>query len=316
MVKQVNNVVIVGAGIMGVGIAQTFAQAGFRVSLTDVNQEILTESLAQIKANLELFNEYGLLSEEIAGILDRIVPVINNEMENPVRHCQYLVEVIPEILTAKRELFAQIEKYNPETIISSNTGSFTVAELSAGMKTPERLIGVHYFNPAHIIPAVEIHPGEKTSAETIETTRRLMLETGKKPVMVKKEIPGFIVNRLTGAMLREIGYLLDEGIVSVEDLDTAIKSSIGFRMACLGFMETEDMVGLDTSTRVSNRLFSLLNNASGPSSAQLSRVSAGMLGVKSGKGWYDYSGKGISAVLEANNRKLLSFLALKNNNSK
>jgi 3-hydroxybutyryl-CoA dehydrogenase len=309
-ISQINHIAIIGAGTMGVGIAQNFAQAGLDVRLVDVNQEILDNSMLQIRANMELFGEYGLIREDISTIIARIRPSPLKSLGQAIKDCQYIVEAIPEILEAKKKMLDSLEEYSSGAIISSNTGSFTITELADVMKNPGRVIGVHYFNPAHIIPAVEIHCGEKTSQETVEITRGLMLKTGKQPALVKKVLPGFIVNRLTGALQREIGFLLDEGIVAPEDLDTVVKASIGFRMACLGPQETEDMIGLDTSVRVSERVFGLLSNATGPSLNLLAKVKDGMLGIKSGKGWYDYSGKSATEVLEAHNRKLLRQLAL------
>ena len=138
----------------------------------------------------------------------------------------------------------------------------------------------------------------------------------KKPVLVRKEVPGFIVNRITGAIEREIDYLLDNGIVTPEDLDIAIKGSIGFRFACLGPMEVEDMIGLDTAKIVSGRVFKMLSNATEPSIELIKKVEKGELGIKSGKGWYDYSGKTITEVNDANNKKLLRQLALFNSENK
>jgi 3-hydroxybutyryl-CoA dehydrogenase len=256
------------------------------------------------------------LQENVSLISDRIRPVLKSSLTTLAPNCQYIVEVIPEMLAEKRKLFTELEEYSSSAIISSNTGSFTITELAQGMKNPARVIGVHYFNPAHIIPTVEIHSGPDTSAETVEITRNLMIKTGKKPVMVRKEVPGFIVNRLTAALTREINYMIDEGIVTPEDLDIAVKGSIGFRMSCLGPMETEDMIGLDTSVRVSERTFKVLSNASGPSPRFIAKVKAGELGIKAQKGWYDYRGRSTAEVLAEKNRILLSQLALFNKREK
>jgi 3-hydroxyacyl-CoA dehydrogenase len=228
-----------------------------------------------------------------------------------MKDCDYVVESIPEVLETKKETLAQIEACSSlDIIIGSNTGSFPITELANGMKNPARVVGLHYFNPAHIMPTVEIHRGQKTTDEAVEITRELMTRVGKKPVMVRKEVLGFIVNRITGAMEREIDYLLDEGIVTPEDRDTAIKGSIGFRMACLGPQEIEDMLGLDTAMRVGGRVFKVLSNATEPSPQLIEKVKKGELGIKSGKGWYDYTGKSITEVNDKNNRKLLQQLAL------
>jgi 3-hydroxybutyryl-CoA dehydrogenase len=301
---------VVGAGTMGVGIAQNFAQAGLTVKLVDISQEILSKSMAQIRANLSLFQEYGLIHEDPPAIMSRLSPVLTKALSQAMKNCDYIVESIPEILEAKKDIFAQLDKCPPNVILSSNTGSFTVTELTRGLKTPGRVVGLHYFNPPHIIPAVEIHRSRETTDEAVEITRELMLRIGKKPVLVRKEVPGFIINRITGAMEREIDYLLDEGVVTPEELDTAIKSSIGFRFACLGPQEIEDMIGIDTVLRVSARLFKVLSNATESSPQLAEKAKKGELGIKSGKGWYDYSGKSQAEVLEEKNRKLLRQLAL------
>lgn len=308
-IHRIDKVVVIGAGIMGIGIAQNMAQAGFTVKLVDMQQSILDSAINQIEANLKQFREFSLLEEDLPVILNRIKTVLTQSLKQIVSDSDYIVEAIPELLGAKREILAQLEKLSARAVIASNTSSFTIDELSGDMKNPERVIGVHYFNPAHIIPVVEIHHGQKTGEETIQTARDLMIKAGKKPVMVRKTLPGFIVNRLTAALNREIGFMLDEGVVSPEDLDSAVKGSIGFRMACLGPQETEDMIGLDTSMVVSRRLFPGLSNASGPSLQLTAKVKDGEMGVKAGKGWYDYTGKSRAQVLEENNRKLLQQLA-------
>ena len=308
--NQLNKVAVIGSGIMGVGIAQNFAQAGLKVRLVDVNREILDSAMAQIKANVNLFQEYKLIREDPSEILSRIEPALTDGLEQAMEGCHYVVEAVPESLDIKKGLFSRLEKCSSSAIIASNSSSFTVNELAAGMKYPERMIGVHYFNPAHILPVVEIHRGEKTSKEVVDLARDLMLRAGKKPVLIRKTLPGFLVNRLTGALEREIDYLLDEGVVTPEDLDTAVKGSIGFRMACLGPQETEDMIGLDTSMRVSRRVYRTLSNASEPSPQLVAKVEAGELGIKTGKGWYDYSSRPRDQVLDQNNRKLLQQLAV------
>jgi 3-hydroxybutyryl-CoA dehydrogenase len=295
---------------MGTGIAQNFAQAGLSVKVLARHQETLDRALAQMEANLKLFEEYNLIKEPVKAILSRVSPVLAQSLSQALKDCDFVVETIPEILEAKRETFALLEECPPDVVLSSNTGSFTVTELAEGLRNPGRVVGLHYFNPPHIIPAVEIHRGPNTRDEAVEITRELMLRVGKKPVLVRKEVPGFIVNRITGAIEREIDYLLDEGVVTPENLDMAIIASIGFRFACLGPMEIEDMIGLDTAMRVAGRVFKGLSNATEPSPELVKKVAKGELGIKSGKGWYDYTGRSITEVNDANNKKLLQQLAL------
>jgi 3-hydroxybutyryl-CoA dehydrogenase len=183
-------------------------------------------------------------------------------------------------------------------------------KLAEKLKTAHRIVGLHYFNPAHVIPAVEIHMGKHTSEKVVAQTRALMLKTGKKPLIVQKTVPGFIINRLTGAMEREIDYLIDEDIVTPEDLDTAVKASYGFRLACMGPMAQEDMIGLDTAARVSGNVFRVPSNKTTPSPLLLDKVAKGELGIKSGKGWYDYSDRDRQEIYDRINRRLLQQLAL------
>jgi 3-hydroxyacyl-CoA dehydrogenase len=308
MNTNIKNVLVIGAGVMGEGIALNFAQAGLEVTLVARHQETLDSAMVQIKENLEQFAEYGLITESPDTVLARVHPVPTNDVTPLVVKADYIVETIPEVLDRKREILTQIMSVPGNATIASNTSSMTIDMLVEGLNSPERVVGLHYFNPAHIIPLVEIHRGKLTSDAIIEETKTLMENSGKKAVLVRKSVPGFIVNRLTGAFEREIDYLLDEGIVTPEDLDVAIKNSIGFRFACLGPMEVEDMIGLDTAARVSGRVFKVLSNATEPSPELVKKVEKGELGVKSGKGWYDYSDKPRSEVLKEQNLKLIKQL--------
>jgi 3-hydroxyacyl-CoA dehydrogenase len=303
-------VAVIGTGTMGEGIAQTFAQHGFKVRFVARREEPLSRAMSQIAQNVRQFVEFDLIQEPAEAVVGRIQGVVTQDMHVAVEGATYVIETIQELLEPKRELLAQIQAANPEVVIGSNTGSFTIDMLALGLPRPEKIIGVHYFNPAHIIPLVEIHRGSDTADDSFELTRSLMQASGKKTVLVRNVKPGFIVNRLMGALEREIDYLLDEGIVTPEDLDVAVKSSTGFRFACLGPMELEDMIGLDTAMRVSERVFKGLSNATEPSPMLVEKVNRGELGVKSGKGWYDYSGRTREEVLEEKNRRLLPQLKL------
>ncbi len=307
---DIHRILVLGTGTMGEGIAQTFAQNGFAVRLVARRDEPLARALGQLKQNIRQFIEFGLISESVDQIMGRVQGVVTTDMNVAVEGCTYVVETIQELLDPKKELLAALQTANPDLIIGSNTGSFTMDTLSEGLPRPDKLIGIHYFNPAHIIPLVEIHRGTDCADATYDETKRLLDASGKKTVLVRKERPGFIVNRLMGALEREIDYLLDEGIVTPEDLDVAVKSSTGFRFACLGPMEVEDMIGLDVSMIVSGRVFKGLSNATEPSPMLVEKVNKGELGIKAGKGWYDYSGKTREQVLEEKNRKLLPQLKL------
>ena len=307
--KKAEKVLVVGTGTMGEGIAQTFAQNGFEVRLVARREEPLTRAMGQIKQNVEQFIEHGLIKESADKVVGRIEPMVTTDMNVALEGgVDYVVETIREVLEDKRALIASIQAVDPDVVIGSNTGSMTVDSLAEGMPNPATIIGIHYFNPAHIIPLVEVHRGEQTSDAAYELTERMMKESGKKTALVRKELPGFIVNRVMGAITRECAFILDEGICTPEDLNTAIKSSTGFRFACLGPMEVDDMIGLDICATVSGRVFPGLSNATEASKLVQEKVAQGDLGIKTGKGWYDYSGKTREEVLAEKNLALLKQL--------
>ena len=237
-------------------------------------------------------------------------PMLRKHLVRAVGGCDFVVESISETLDLKKELFARLDSLPEDVVLTSNTSSLTISPIAEGMRSPFRVAGLHYFNPAHIMPAVEIHRGQHTSEQAMGLTRELMLRVGKKPVLVRKEVSGCIINRLQGAVEREIDYLLDEGIVTPEELDIVVKASYGFRLSCLGPMEAEDIIGLDLAARVSDRIFKVLSNKTEPSPLLLKKVQKGELGVKSGKGWYDYTGRTREEISEKINRRLLRQLAL------
>lgn len=308
--EKIHTVAVVGAGIMGEGIAQGFAQAGFNVKLFDLNDIILESCQRNIETNLNTFSKFQLLDESPATIISRIQFQKSEGSHQPYLDVDFVVEVLPEIFELKQKFFDELDALPDHVILASNTSSMTISKIAGNMKSAHRLIGLHYFNPANIIPAVEIHIGSQTTQSVIKTTQALMLKIGKQPVLVRKEIPGFIINRLTGAMEREIDLLLDEGVVTPEDLDVAVKASFGFRLACMGPMEAEDMIGLDTAARASANIFPTLSNASVPSPGLLEKVNKGEIGIKSGKGWYEYPENSKAELITSNNEKLLRQLKL------
>jgi 3-hydroxybutyryl-CoA dehydrogenase len=310
--KNIKTVAVIGAGTMGQGLAQSFAQTGYKTYMFgNVDKEKLAGHVAQVEANLKLFQEYDLLKEDIKTIMARITPVLSKDIPEVAKKCEFIIESAPEDLNLKKKLFAQLEAAREDNILASNTGSLTIPSIVEGMRTAERVIGVHYFNPAHIMPLVEIHYGPQTTQETIATTQALIENTGKKSIQLKKFIPGFVVNRLQAALGREALYLVKEGVVSPEDIDIATKGSYGFRWSNIGVFEGYDMIGIDVLIRVGG-IFKLLDNSSDNPKFMYDKAEKGELGIKSGKGFYDYTGKSTAQVLDEKNRKLLRQLALFN----
>jgi 3-hydroxybutyryl-CoA dehydrogenase len=310
MSREIKNVVVVGAGSMGVGIAQNFAEAGLSVKMLARHQETLDNAMVQLTANLKLFQEFQLLRQPPAEIKSRVTPVLAKFLSQEIQRCDFVLETVPEILQQKKEILSQLDSCSPDVIISSNTGSFTISMLTEGMKTPERVVGTHYFMPAHIIPLVEIHRSTITKDEVVEATIGLMKKVGKKTVLVRKESTGFIVNRIQAAIAREAHYLIEQGIVTPEDFDTATKASYGFRLANIGPMAQADINGLDTVFRGNSLIYKVLCTATEPSPVMTEKVKNGEFGLKSGKGFYDYTGKSKLHIMEEYERNLLKQLVL------
>ena len=309
--NEIGTVTIVGAGTMGEGIAEVFAQAGRSVRIVDTCEENLQRCLSLIEGDVALLEEYGLVDESPAAILNRIAPFPIRRLGQALKGAELVVETIPEILAVKRKLYARLDTLPSRVIIASNTSSIPISELAEGMNTPERVIGVHFFNPAHLMPLVEIHVGKQTAGEVAERTLRLMRAVGKTPVLIKKALPGFIINRITGAMMREIYHLLDEGVATPEEIDLAVQNSTALKLACFGPMELEDMAGLDTAYRVHSRTFETLSNSRTPSPLLLEKANRGDLGYKSGKGWLEYDRTPYRDIVGERNRRLLRQLALR-----
>ena len=306
--QDIKRVLVIGAGTMGEGIAQCFAQAGLTVFLADIDENALKRCRKQIRASTALMQEFGLLSEDPSLVISRIDFRPMKEMAGIgifKEEADFVVEAVPEVLELKRTLFSHLDGFRKEVILSSNTSSLTITSISEGLKTPGRFVGVHFLYPAHIIPLVEIHGGKETEEETIASAKELMIRIGKKPIVVRKEIPGFIVNRIQAAYNREVTYLLNEGVAKAEELDMAAKAGFGFRLACLGPLEIHDLNGLDVVLKAGGRTRQSICNDREPSPLLVEKVEKGELGVKSGKGWHDYQGRTREEVLEESNRKLL-----------
>ena len=302
--------VIGGSGTMGQGIAQGFAEAGLETVITGRTRETCDRAMAQIQKNLSLCEEYGTLNEKPADIFSRLSAEATSEYADLASTCQYVVETVAENLALKQSIFKQLDGIDRNIIIGSDTSSIPVATIAEGCKTPERMIGIHYFNPAHIMPLVEIHHGPETSEEAIAVTRQLMTKAGKTPVVIKKDIFGLLGTRFQLAIIREIESLLAQDVASLEDLNLVAQASYGMRYACIGHIEALDMIGLDTMEVIEKRIFPELSNADGPTPALVDKVAKGHVGVKAGRGWFNYDGIPKEKVLDSQNRRLLKQLKL------
>ncbi len=285
---DIKRILVVGAGVMGHGIALVAARSGFDVSIVDVKEEFLQKGMHGIKRFLSGSVERGKMTQQEAdSALSRIRTSVNMEAE--AAEADFVIEAVFENKEVKASLFSQLNKIcKGETIFASNTSQLSITELGLASGRAELLIGMHWFNPPPLMRLIEIPIGEKTSRETVETTIELSRKMGKQPFTCK-DSPGFIVNRILNPWYNEGMNLLDEGVATAEDIDIAIKVGGGFRM---GPLELRDLVGLDTALHVTEDLYQRLGNDKfRPPACLKNLVAAGKLGRKTGEGFYRYDSK-------------------------
>jgi len=278
---------IVGAGQMGRGISQVCATAGYEILLVDVSEQSLTEAISKVRVGLERAVERGSLTDHQAGeVLALIHPMIQLDR---LRDAQVVIEAIPEDLTLKRGLFAELNRIcMPQAILASNTSSISVTKLGSASGRPDRVVGLHFMNPAPVMRLVEIVRGLETSERTVRLVLDLAKRLGKTPV-VAKDVPGFIVNRVLIPMVNEAIFVLEEGVASVEDIDLAMTAGANHPM---GPLALADRIGLDTVLAICEVLYQDLGDPKFRPCSMLRRyVEAGRLGRKSGRGFYVYEGR-------------------------
>ena len=305
---KLNNIAVIGAGTMGHGIAQVFALAGFQISLTDSDAEVLGNAIPRIQANLETCRERGFVSEDEAEVVPARITLVSN-LPGAASQADFAVEAVFEDLDVKHEVFHQLEAYCPaHAIITSNTSSFRVADMAVAFSHPERFLITHFWNPPHIIPLVEVVPGDHTSAEVVKTTITLLETAGKYPALLRRDVPGFVGNRLQHALRREAISIVEQGIASPEDVDLIARLSFGLRLPIVGLLETIDLGGLDLTLAIHSYLLPELNRSTEPHQLIRDKVGRGELGAKAGKGFYDWSPGRAAAFIQRRDETLLEMM--------
>ncbi|MCU1807177.1 3-hydroxyacyl-CoA dehydrogenase family protein [Cytobacillus firmus] len=281
-------IAVLGCGTMGHSIALNAAWAGLSVTMQGISDADLEQGWTNMLKKLEVMLNNGILSESEAGHIQENIKMTVS-VEEAVHGATFVIEAVPENIQLKIDLFKRLDALcDPDVILASNTSGLSPTEIASETAHPERTVVTHFWNPAHLIPLVEVVRGEKTGDEAVERSFQLLKQMKKKPIEVKKEVPGFVGNRLQYALFREAQYLLEEGIASKEDIDDAVTYGIGRRLPVSGPLMTADMGGLDVFSAISDYLFQHLSSAEESLPALKKLVSEQKLGDKTGEGYYKW----------------------------
>ena len=292
---EIRRIAVVGAGLMGHGIAQEFALAGYEVRLVSRKEASLQKALESIRDNLERLSKLGIVTRERAGPVPSSIHT-TTVLEEAVEDVDVVIESVFEDLELKQQVFRQLDGLCPErTLLASNTSSFMPSSLAARVRRRDKVVGTHYINPPYLVPLVEVVRGEETSDETVEAISELLTKVGKRPV-VQREAPGFVASRLQAALLREALWLVENGVASPQDVDTVIKTSLGRRWAVAGVFEVLEIAGWDLVLAIASGLFPHLASAPEAPRVLKERVERGELGLKTGKGFYEWTPESAAAL--------------------
>jgi 3-hydroxyacyl-CoA dehydrogenase len=297
---QEHDVAVVGAGTMGSMLAMVFAAGGHAVALTDTDDDVLADSLPRISEAADVW----LTSQHVVA---RITP--QPELEPAVRHARFVIEAATEDLRMKQQLFADLERFAPrDAILCSNTSALPIREVTALVDKQERVAGTHWFNPPHLVPAVEVIRGPRTSDATVTSLMEWLKGLDKVPVEVK-DVPGFLANRLQMALVKEAMLCVSDGVATAEDVDRLFTHSIGFRLAAAGPLAVADFAGLPIYSRVFDTLAEEFSERFEAPSILTELVAEGRTGTASGAGFLEYGDRS-AALVEARDRRLLALARL------
>ncbi|MCO8253305.1 3-hydroxyacyl-CoA dehydrogenase/enoyl-CoA hydratase family protein [Haladaptatus sp. AB618] len=300
--EDINTIAVLGAGNMGHGIAEVAALAGFDVNLRDIKEEFVQNGYEGIEWSLGKLAENDQISEADAdAALDRVTPLV--DFEEAVSDADFVIEAVPEKMEIKKDVYGELEEYAPDhTIFATNTSSLSITELSEVTERPEQFCGMHFFNPPVRMQLVEVITGAHTNEDVLDVTEELAEEMGKSPVRVRKDSPGFIVNRVLVPLMNEAAWIVESGDATIEEVDSATKFDMGLPM---GSFELADQVGIDVGYHVLEYMHEVLGDAYEPCPLLAEKVEEGNLGKKTGTGFYDYEDGGVDIPTDAGNEDVI-----------
>ena len=284
----INKTLIVGSGLMGSGIAQVCAQAGIEVFLYDIAPEALNKALKNIEWSVNKFVEKGKLEEDSATIMNRIRTVSSL---SDAAEADLIIEAVFERMDLKQEIFKKVDEISrPGALIASNTSAISITELASVTERPQQVLGLHFFSPVPMMQAVEVIRGLSTTEETANAGKNFVIQIGKEPITVNRDVAGFVINRINFPSTMEAMRLIEDGVTTVEDIDKGLRLASGRKM---GIFETGDMVGLDITYGAMMAMYQETGDPRWyPPMILRRKVKAGQLGRKTGRGWYEYNEDG------------------------
>jgi len=304
--REINKVAVVGAGTMGPGMAATFARNGFATALFDVNPEQLEKAKGAVDFVYTILTGGGFMTAEDADA-GRARLTYSSDLAQSLQGADFVVETVPEQKALKQQVFQDLEALvGDHVILASNTSGIPITELASVTRAPGRVVGMHWSNPPHLIPVIEVIRGEQTTDATAQATVAVVEQIGMVPAMVDRDVAGFVENRILYAIMREALHLLDEGVASAEAIDTITKWGIGYKLAVIGPLELLDVAGLDIYTSVASYLNKDLNASPDVSQTITDKVAAGKLGIKTQGGLFDYTPERIQQLQQQRGRKLVA----------
>jgi len=283
---KIKNITVLGSGIMGHGIAQVAATAGYNIVLRDIEQRFLDKAMEKIKWSLDKLANKGKITQAHADeIYSRIKPVV--DLKEAVKDAEMVIEVVPEIMDLKKKVYAELDAVAGKSVVfASNTSTLPITEIANTTSRPDKFIGIHFFNPPQLMKLVEIIPGEKTASEITELTKEFVKSVNKTAVLCRKDVPGFIINRLFIPMVHEACYAIDRTGASLEEIDSAVKFKLGFPM---GIFELADFTGMDVIHKATVEMYLRDKKVIHPHPTIEKMFEEKKLGQKSGEGFYKYS---------------------------
>lgn len=306
--KKARVVAVIGAGVMGAGIAQVFAQSGLQVRLFSRSRERIDDARRLIGLRQKELMRNGALTARAAERSRKLLETTTS-LSTAVRGADFVSENIVERITEKRKLFGKLSKdLSADVILSTNTSSLSLAPIASSVKSPERFVGLHWMNPAHLMPIVEVIRAPSTSEATVHATCELARRVGKTPIVLNQDIPGFVINRLQYALFREAFMLVRKGVIDPRGIDEALKDGLGLRWSILGPFEHMDLSGLKTVEAVATSLFKQLDHSSAPPAMLTKLVKDGKLGLKTGGGFNGLSRTELQRLAERRDDNLISLL--------